>query len=417
MNRHPGSGLGAACRRLGRWHRGYVWTVAAAGNTLAVVLLAWVPRPVLPLGEAGFWLLVGLLLVCEVRPLVTAGSDGAGVNTSTLFVFAMLLRWGLPAAVAAQAAATVLESVLHGKVVRRAAFNVAQYTISLTAAALVLRAGGVTGAAAAPLPMVAGQLPVMLAAAAVYFVVNDVLVCHAIALGSRTPTRRVLAADLAYQAVTTGALLVMAPLVVLALNAGPVLVLLLLPPLGAVYANGTLSRRAQHAAEHDPLTGLANRTELATRAAGTLAQARLSRRVAAVLLIDLDRFKAVNDSHGHHVGDQLLCLAAARLTAQLRPGDTAARLGGDEFVILAADLPTGQEATDLRSRLRAVLAEPFHIGQTSITAGASIGVALHPQHGADLTRLLAHADTDMYRHKRQSAVPARPGAQRRTALS
>lgn len=95
----------------------------------------------------------------------------------------------------------------------------------------------------------------MLAAAVVYFAANDVLACHAIALGTRARTWRVLRADLTYQLVTTGALLVMAPLVVLALDAGSVLVLLLLPPLGAVYANGIMSQRTQHAALHDPLTG------------------------------------------------------------------------------------------------------------------------------------------------------------------
>jgi len=230
MSRRLSSGLRANSRRLWRWHRGYVWSVAAAGNTLAVVLLVRAPRPVLPLGMPGFWLLVGLLLVCEVQPLVTTGSDEAGVTTSTLFVFAMLLRWGLPAAVAGQAAATVLESMVRRKAVRRAAFNVAQFTISLTAAAVILRAGGAAGTVAFPQRMVAQHLPVMLAAAVVYFAVNDVLVCHAIALGTRARTWRVLRADLTYQLVTTGALLVMAPLVVLALDAGSVLVLLLLPP-------------------------------------------------------------------------------------------------------------------------------------------------------------------------------------------
>lgn len=405
MSRRLSSGLRANSRRLWRWHRGFVWSVAAAGNTLAVVLLVRAPRPVLPLGMPGFWLLVGLLLVCEVQPLVTAGSDEAGVTTSTLFVFVMLLRWGLPAAVAGQAAATVLESMVRRKAVRRAAFNVAQFTISLTAAAVILRAGGAAGTVAFPQRMVAQHLPVMLAAAVVYFAVNDVLVCHAIALGTRARTWRVLRADLTYQLVTTGALLVMAPLVVLALDAGSVLVLLLLPPLGAVYANGIMSQRTQHAALHDPLTGLANRTELTTRAARTFDQAACGRRGAAVIVVDLDRFKQANDSYGHQVGDRLLCLVAARLSAQLRPADTAARLGGDEFVILAAELRCAQEAEDLRTRLNAVLTEPFRVDDVTIFLGASIGVALYPDHGPDLARLLPHADADMYRHKRQPTLP------------
>ncbi len=206
----------------------------------------------------------------------------------------------------------------------------------------------------------------MLAAAVVYFAANDVLACHAIALGTRARTWRVLRADLTYQLVTTGALLVMAPLVVLALDAGSVLVLLLLPPLGAVYANGIMSQRTQHAALHDPLTGLANRTELTTRAARTFDQAACGRRGAAVIVVDLDRFKQANDSYGHQVGDRLLCLVAARLSAQLRPADTAARLGGDEFVILAAELRCAQEAEDLRSRLNAVLTEPFRVDDVTI---------------------------------------------------
>jgi diguanylate cyclase len=144
----------------------------------------------------------------------------------------------------------------------------------------------------------------------------------------------------------------------------------------------------------DDLTGLPNR-----RAFYADAQARLEDRGTrrALLLLDLDRFKEVNDGLGHHVGDQLLVEVGARLVAELREHDLLARLGGDEFAVMLDGEPA--EAVDLADRLRQVLAVPFTLQGIALRTGVSIGVALAPDHGSDLSVLLQRADIAMYKAK------------------
>ena len=119
----------------------------------------------------------------------------------------------------------------------------------------------------------------------------------------------------------------------------------------------------------------------------------------ALLLIDLDRFKEVNDTLGHDQGDMLLCEVAERLGEVLRPSDTLARLGGDEFAILLRDLPHRGAIAEVTTRIRAALERPFELCGVAVELGASIGVALHPDHGSDLTTLLRRADVAMYEAK------------------
>ena len=114
--------------------------------------------------------------------------------------------------------------------------------------------------------------------------------------------------------------------------------------------------RLEHRSLHDPLTGLPNRTLLEELLDRAVARARRSHLVAAVLFADLDGFKAVNDRHGHHVGDLLLGAVAARLTGVLRPGDTLARLGGDEFAVLCEDLHVAADAEIVAERITTAVA-------------------------------------------------------------
>jgi diguanylate cyclase (GGDEF)-like protein len=118
----------------------------------------------------------------------------------------------------------------------------------------------------------------------------------------------------------------------------------------------------------------------------------------ALLMLDLDKFKDVNDTLGHHAGDQLLILVAARLSEHLRAGDLLARLGGDEFASLLEDAGR-DEATEVAVNLRAALAEPFALEDIVLYSSASIGIALFPDDGADLSALLRKADVAMYRAK------------------
>src|SRR5215210_6021647 len=159
------------------------------------------------------------------------------------------------------------------------------------------------------------------------------------------------------------------------------------------------SRRLRHLALHDGLTGLPNRTLFHERVERAVKSLRTGRMVA-VLLIDLDRFKEVNDTLGHDHGDELLKVVAERLGGALRNGDTLARLGGDEFAVVLADLPNRGAAAELAGRLHDALRRPFGLRGIAVELDASIGVALCPEHGRDVTTLIQRADVAMYDAKR-----------------
>jgi diguanylate cyclase (GGDEF)-like protein/PAS domain S-box-containing protein len=161
--------------------------------------------------------------------------------------------------------------------------------------------------------------------------------------------------------------------------------------------------QAQFLAHHDALTGLANRVLLGRVLERAVDRAERHERAAALLFLDVDRFKEVNDAYGHAVGDELLSAVAARLRSVVRPGDLLSRLGGDEFALVLADLdPAAAVATALRTaeRIRVVLGEPFDIGGLQIASRCSIGVSVLGRDAHDTDLLLRHADVAMYRAKR-----------------
>jgi diguanylate cyclase (GGDEF)-like protein len=155
-------------------------------------------------------------------------------------------------------------------------------------------------------------------------------------------------------------------------------------------------RRTERQALHDGLTGLPNRTLLRDRIGQAIRQADRELSPAALALLDLDRFKEVNDTLGHHDGDQLLVQVGQRLQATLRQVDTVARLGGDEFAILLPRIETADGAVTVARKLQAALQEPFVLEGLSVDVEASIGVAIYPEHGNDPEELLQHADIAMY---------------------
>jgi diguanylate cyclase (GGDEF)-like protein len=159
------------------------------------------------------------------------------------------------------------------------------------------------------------------------------------------------------------------------------------------------SRRLRHLALHDALTGLPNRTLFHERVERAINAMRPERTVA-VLLVDLDRFKEVNDTLGHDHGDELLKVVAERLQGALREGDTLARLGGDEFAVVLTDLPHRGAAAETAARLHDALRRPFGLRGIAVELDASVGVALSPEHGRDVTTLIQRADVAMYDAKR-----------------
>jgi diguanylate cyclase (GGDEF)-like protein/PAS domain S-box-containing protein len=154
-------------------------------------------------------------------------------------------------------------------------------------------------------------------------------------------------------------------------------------------------------AHHDPLTGLENRAALGERLEQQLAQARRSQLPLAVLFIDLDHFKKINDSFGHQAGDLLLKGASARMKDLLRDVDTLARLGGDEFIIVLGGPLSPDSVTAVAVRLVESLQQPYHLDGITAHSGASVGVALYPDDGLDAETLVRHADMAMYAAKRE----------------
>ena len=169
-----------------------------------------------------------------------------------------------------------------------------------------------------------------------------------------------------------------------------------------VRASRRLRRQARtnrHLASHDPLTGLPNRQLLRERTTAALKQADRRRGSVALLLLDLDRFKEVNDTLGHHYGDLLLEQVGPRLNAVIRNVDSIARLGGDEFVILLAELDDPTRATAIAERVVTALSASFLLDEVSVDVEVSIGIAMSPAHGTTFDELLQHADIAMYAAK------------------
>ena len=166
--------------------------------------------------------------------------------------------------------------------------------------------------------------------------------------------------------------------------------------IATVIERQQLQVRLQHMAQYDQLTVLPNRGLLYDRLKIALSTARLEQGRLSVLYIDLDKFKQVNDTLGHSVGDLLLQEVAKRLTQCVRESDTVARVGGDEFVVLLQRIPLPEQAERVAKKIRNVLSRPFAIDGHSLSIIPSIGIALYPEHGDGEQQLLNYADKAMY---------------------
>jgi len=157
--------------------------------------------------------------------------------------------------------------------------------------------------------------------------------------------------------------------------------------------------RAQHLADHDALTGLPNRRLLEDRLTQALALSKRNRKQTAVMFVDLDRFKAINDSLGHTVGDQVLKEVAQRLVKQLRVGDTICRVGGDEFVVVLPEAERSTDAAHVAGKIIETLSQPVQVTDRALSVTPSIGIAVFPEDGRDAETLLRNADAAMYHAK------------------
>jgi diguanylate cyclase (GGDEF)-like protein len=161
---------------------------------------------------------------------------------------------------------------------------------------------------------------------------------------------------------------------------------------------------------HDQLTGLANRVQFTTELRSAVQRARERSGSATLFYLDLDRFKPVNDEHGHDAGDELLVEFATRLKSCTRDEDVVARLGGDEFAVLLCT-PSAEDVEKLVTRIAAAVAEPFRVGGRAVAVGVSVGRAVYPLDADDADGLLRNADAAMFEVKRSRRRATQPGDQ------
>jgi diguanylate cyclase (GGDEF)-like protein len=341
------------------------------------------------------WVLALFLVLGELMPIRLAGHDDE-VTTSSAFSFALLVTVGLAPAAIAQAIASTLADLRLRKPLLTTAFNAGQYTIALGAAGLVLTSLTGLPRAASGSALTAGELTALAVAGLVFFALNNVMAGAAYALADRSPIIEHLREDLGFQAWTAGLVLGFCPLVVAVESYDQLLLPFLLLPLTAIYRAGRDARASEHQALHDRLTELPNRALFRRRAITAIRDAAAEGHRAGVLMLDLNRFKEINDTLGHAHGDLLLQALAARLRSSLRSVDTVARLGGDEFAVLFPTLEEAADAEQLARRVVAALHEPFVVQGVTLTVDASVGIACFPDHGEEVDLLLQRADVAMY---------------------
>jgi len=379
----------------------YVWAVIAAGAGL----LVWVvltedfasmagPHP------AAFWIFAVLLTLLELRPVKwLRRQEGGEVTASWAYACALLLLSPSNAAVLCMGAASLLGDLTQRKPVTRALFNASQISLSLGCGALVLSILPYRQALISGEQLTVGYVGAMAAAGAAIFLTNSVLTCLVLALYEQTPVWPTLRRTIGVNASTDGMLLAIAPIFVAIAQRSLVLVPLLLVTSYAVYNSARLALSRQHEALHDALTGLPNRRLFDDQVCNALSDARRRNRRAAVIVMDLDGFKGINDRLGHHIGDRVLQVLGKRLSDGVRGSDVVARLGGDEFAILLRNVGDDEAVLGAGNSLRQLVQQPCHIDGFSVTVGGSFGISLYPDHGGDPQALTQHADVAMYTAK------------------
>ena len=161
-----------------------------------------------------------------------------------------------------------------------------------------------------------------------------------------------------------------------------------------------MEERMRQMAHYDPLTELPNRTLITDRLQQAVVKARRDKKNMAVMFLDLDHFKPVNDNLGHDIGDQLLKQVARRLQSSIRASDTVARIGGDEFIVLLPSIEQDKDATVVAKKMLQMLSQPFTVAEHTVSISCSIGIAVYPEHGEDEKLLLINADIAMYHAKK-----------------
>jgi diguanylate cyclase (GGDEF)-like protein len=346
-------------------------------------------------------LAIGLILG-ELRPIPVsrAGETTDQITISTPFAVALVLLGPLSFALAVHVAAVLFDDIRAGRGARKILFNASQYVLTLLATRAMWCA--FTGR-----PILGGYEPFPpsmvwagIVAGLMFFAVNLVLISVVVALASDQPVLAILREDLGFQATTSTVLVSLGPVAAVCGEVSVVLLPLLAMPVLAVHHNARLAVQREQESLRDPLTGLANRLLFTERVERALAEGLRSGASSAVMLLDLDHFKEINDTLGHQVGDDMLIDLGRRLRATAPAGATVARMGGDEFAVLIPEVWSLDDAQGIGERLLAGLTEPLVVAGIRLPIQASLGLALAPEHGTDAFSLLRRADVAMYSAKR-----------------
>ncbi|MEU6877788.1 bifunctional diguanylate cyclase/phosphodiesterase [Streptomyces sp. NPDC046712] len=355
-----------------------------------------------PGGAAGWSLAV--LTGFIVGHLVALGRDRwwGGTGSGAALTLAVLLLYGWVPAGLVSMAVVVLVGAARRHRWRQGLVHGAADVLGIGAAALVLAAFGDVPTVEnpwQPLDWGIADVPEVALAAAAYLVVTRLLLWYALSpQGGGLPT--VARTALLRQGLVAVALLGIAPLICVVAGSQPVLLPLFAVPLIALDSTLWIARARAEEQLRDPLTGLPNRQWLLERAWTALEQAEGEGARSALVLIDLDRFRSVNDTLGHLAGDRLLLQIAERLKLALPRGAEAARLGGDEFAVLIPTADSTTSAQRVARHLVAELSSPLDLDGLTLVLEASAGVAVFPDHALDAEGLLRRADVAMYQAKR-----------------
>ena len=378
--------------------RAFVASVCAAG-LLIVAVSARDTGSLIEDADALLALFAVAIFVAELHPLDIPGHEGQA-TFSTAFAFALLLADGVAAVILVHVLTVIVSDLLRRRAVEKILFNAGQYALSWAAAGAVLHAlTGPTVHRAGLEYLQPAHLPALAAATLTFLLVNTTLASTAPALAHGASPLAYIRADFGFQTASTAVLMTLVPIVLVLGAYNLSLIPLLWLPLAAIQLGGRQAVINAHQANHDALTGLPNRAQLHERVSSALAAAELRGGQVGVLLMDLDGFKEINDTLGHHHGDALLQRVGERLLASTRPGDLVARLGGDEFALLLPDIAGTDDAVAVARRTLEELEGPVHIHGVDLDVRGSVGIACFPAHGRDVDELISGADMAMYRAK------------------
>lgn len=384
-------------RRLAR----YLVVVIACG-ALAMLFVAVTAR--LP-SLSVHWTEVLVFLACfvvlgELFPIEIRRRDSLEMFTfSGLAAMALVILGALWVVVAAQLTASLFDDVRRRRPWHKVCFNLSQYSITLVLTWLAYSSLSHERLIGHGVPRFAvGDLGFAVIGGLVYFVTNVCLVSCVLALDEGRPLFSDLPRAIKSDALMGAMVPATAPIMLAALEFSPWMAPLCLVPALSVRAGALNSVRRDREAFLDALTGLPNRALLLDQAKAWLRKAT-DGTVAAMILIDLDRFKDINDAMGHFVGDEVLRHVAGKLADTVRPGDLFARLGGDEFAVFCRGMPDELTALNIAGRIVDALTGVIDLEGINLDVEASAGVALSPLHAKDVDLLLQRADIALYRAK------------------